>query len=256
MKKNKFIPFVAALALALSLSACIPNTPAPTPAPTPSQSPSPTPSATSAVQHTGFAKSAAEAFGDACTISGTTVKLNKNVTLKENASLVMKSAEVYTIDFNGYTVAAKVTQAGGAVISCTNGGLFIKDSVGGGGIALTSNVEAYALSSAFEGALTVSDIKVAAALTGASYEGITKNRTGAYALQVREGGKLTVNGGSFGGNIGLVTEYARRKPTVLLNGGTFSGFADLNGAMNISDLLGAGKKAVTGPDGSITISNG
>jgi hypothetical protein len=168
----------------------------------------------------------------------------------------MNSAEVFTIDFNSYTVTAKIMQAGTAVISCTNGGIIIKDSAGGGGIALTSNVEAYALSSAFEGNLTISDIKVTAALTGASYEGITKNRTGAYAVQAKEGGKLTVTGGSFGGNLGLVTEYARRKPTVLLSGGTFSGYTDLNGSIDVNDLVSAGKKAVKGADGSITVTNG
>lgn len=247
------MPVAAALCLALSLSACVPSTPVTTPTPTPVPTPSPT--ATSTVQLAGFAKNAFEALGDACTINGTLIKLNKNVVLKDNVSIIMSSAEVYTIDFSGYTITSTVTQPGNAVISCTNGSLDIKDSVGGGGIAMKSSVEAYAISSAFEGSMTLSGIKISAALTGVNYEGITINRTGAYAIQAKEGGKLTVNSGSFGGNIGLIVEYARRKPTVLLNGGTFSGFADLNGTMDLSTLLGSGKKAVKGTDGSITISN-
>ncbi len=253
MKRFRLVSLFLAAGFVFSLGACNRVV---TPTASPTATPAPTPSSAPGEQYTGFLKSVSEKLGGACTINGNTIKLTQNIRLKDNAELVLDSADFFTLDFNGHIITAQITKAGSSVITCSNGSLTLTDSTGGGGIIMTSNVEAYAVSCLFEGAVSISGISVSASLSGTNYQGIKQNRTGAYALLAKEGGKLTVNGGSFGGNIGLVIEYVRRKPSVTINGGTFSGFIDLTGGSDISAFLGSGKKAVKGSDGSIAVSNG
>lgn len=253
MKKSHIVLIFAALCLALGLSACDKK-----PTPSHSASPSPSPSAAASPipteQVSGFLKTALEKLGSSCTISGTTVKLTQNVGLPDDVGLLLDAGGNYTLDFNGHTITTRVTKAGGSVISCTNGNLTLMDSVGGGGIAVTSGVEAYAVSCAYEGHMNITGMTVNAALSGAEYKGIAKNPTGAYALLAKEGGTLAVTGGSFSGNEGLIVEYVRKKPAVTLSGGTFSSFIDLTAGTDIGLFLGSGKKAVKYANGSITIS--
>ncbi len=252
MKRFRLVSLFLAVGFVFGLGACNRIV---TPTASPGASPTPAPSPTPGEQYTGFLKNVSEKLGGACAINGTTIKLTQNVRLKDNAELLLDSAEMFTLDFNGHVITAQITKAGASLISCTNGSLTLTDSSGGGGIIMTSNVEAYAVSCLYEGSMNINGINVSASLSGTNYQGIRQNRTGAYALLAKEGGRLTVNGGSYGGNLGLVIEYVRRKPAVTLNAGTFSGFVDLSGGSDISAFLGSGKKAVKGADGSIAVSN-
>jgi len=236
-KKIRYTAFLAAICITLSLVACGQKTGSgqleAASAPTPERTEAPL---------TGFLLSAKELFGDSCLIIAKTIKLTDDVTLTDDAALVLNENDAYTLDLNGRTLSAGITQTGGALISCTEGILTLMDSKGGGTISLSSSAGGAAVMCQGSGEAVVGDIKIEVAAPEGSE---------AFAMAVKSGGRMIINGGNFTGGTSIVVDNSQVDLTI--NGGSFSGFTDLGGEAGIDAFLGERKKAAHGADGSITV---
>lgn len=238
-KKVRF--FAAAICLTLCLAACTAK-----PETELNAASASTPARTEAPL-SDFLLSAKELFGDSCLIIAKTVKLTGDVVLDDGAALVLSEDEAYTLDLNGRTLTAGLGRDGGAVISCTEGVLTIMDSKGDGAISFTPSAEGAALLSEGSGELIVTDIKIEVlAPEGAAPD------SGAFAMYVKGGGKMTINGGTFTGGTSIAVENSQADLTI--EGGSFSGFANLGDDAEIEAFLGERKRAASTTDGSILVS--
>jgi|GEM_PF-807266 len=225
------------LCLILSLAACSPKKETLTiksaPPPSPTEAPL-----------TGFLLDAQEFFGGSCIIVAKTIKLTGDITLTVDAALILDEDEAYTLDLNGRKLTASVTKSGGALISCVKGTLTVIDSKGNGEISFTASADGAALMCKDSGEIVVNGIKIDVS---------DPEESGASAIFVKSGGKMTVKDGTFTGGTSITVENSQVDLTI--EGGSFSGFVNLgDDGTGIEAFLAERKRAATTTEGNITVS--
>jgi hypothetical protein len=237
MIKKKISGLLAAVCLILSLTACGPKeeelVTKSAPAPLSTEAPL-----------TGFLLDAKELFGESCIIVAKTIKLTDDITLPEDAALILDEDDAYTLDLNGRKLTASVTKSGGALFSCTEGMLTVIDSKGEGEISFTASADGAALMCKDSGTIVVNGIKIDVS---------APEDSGASAIFVKSGGKMTVKDGTFTGDTSITIDNSQVDLTI--EGGSYSGFVNLDDdEAGIEAFLAERKRAAVTTEGYIMVS--